>query len=711
MDKINVKYISTRFVSDGSPFSIVKMYNLDTKEHIICKGNFVLPTDYEYFAFEGYYVEDAKYGKQFNVDHFVIEQNVDSVIETLSSPLFKGIGKKSASDIANHLGSDAIALLQNDITLIDDIPISPKQKISLKNGIQQLAAIQPQIETLLRNNISIRTISYLQSYYQEKLDAILLENPYRIIHDIPMLGFQKVDEIGLILNEDPLNQNRLGAICYYLCSQSLFKSGATLMLQSTLYDRMNDYLQGQLLADVFFMVLETELKQRHLATYHDYVTLFSLYDAEMTIFDKISSLKDTKINLKSKFTLDDISDYGTDKGITYDATQLACIETALNSSELIITGGPGTGKTTILDAVINLLQAQDEHLIAVVAPTGRAAKRLSEACQFEAMTIHRMLKWDLHTNKFSHNEENPLFYTCLIIDEMSMVDAVLFSALIKALPYVQRIILVGDYDQLPSVGCGNILKDLINHSDLTTLSLQKVFRQKEGSTILEFVHHVKNGEYCASLIDGTQMHFIPQEEQDILTTSADIYLNVLQEEKDVQILIPKYLGRNGINAFNQYIQQQLHNDTPSLYGYHVNDKVIQLKNNNDILVYNGDIGTVHYINEAAKNLIVVFDGKTHIFNVKDLDQLNLAYAISVHKAQGTEYQRVILPLSSEYSFMYQRNLIYTALSRAKKEVYLVGSEKVLVKAIHRQEMNERITLLKQVLAYSQYDSCDDKIKF
>lgn len=692
MIRIRVRYVSTIFISEQSPFSILKMIDEETKESITCKGNFLLPRNHEFFEFKGKYVDDDRYGLQFNVVSITILPDELAVISSLSSSIFKGIGQKSAKSIVEVLGCDAINILSNDHSKVDLLKLTENQKKNLLIGLKSMSCIEPCIEKLMKNHISIQTISLLQGHYQEKLDQLLQENPYQIMFDINSIGFKKVDEIGLILNSEFLNMNRLVALAYHLCSQTLFKNGSTIILLTDFYEKMNKSLNNELSTDLYFMVIEQTIKLGLLCIYEEYITIKSLFNAEQSIYEYVTRSSKNSIFLE-KIKFEHIRQLEQTIGIKYDNLQLESIKCALNNSFSIITGGPGTGKTTIINAILKMLAYDNHYNVAVVAPTGRAAKRISSTCAVDSMTIHRFLKWDMHTNEFSYNKENPLYHNCLIVDEMSMVDSILFSALLNALPNLEKIILIGDDNQLQSVGSGNVLKDLIDSNCVHTIVLEKVFRQKNDSNILELIHSVKNGSLDCDLFDGKQVEYINADESDISTVVIDKYLECCSSDTDIQILAPLYRGSVGILAINTSIQSALLEGSVRFFGYSVGDRVIQLKNNNEINVYNGDIGIVVSFSEFSKSLNIDFDGKIHTYFLKDLEQISLAYAISIHKSQGSEYQTIIIPLSRQHTFMFQRNLIYTALSRAKRRIILIGDFKVLTSAIDKVNTNQRVTLL------------------
>ena len=409
--------------------------------------------------------------------------------------------------------------------------------------------------------------------------------------------------------------------------------------------------------------------------------------------------------------LNELTLFQTSLAIEYDKKQIDAINSFLDYDLSILTGGPGTGKTTVVRGMVNLFrELYPNHQIACCAPTGRAAKRLAELTKVECQTIHSLLKWDLESNTFGMNEENPLNVDCLIIDEFSMVDAFLFAALCKASSNVKKIVIIGDEDQLPSVGPGCVLKDLIDSELFPVTRLKTIFRQKEGSDVTALAHAIQKRDVDALKFSG-DVAFFECSQYDVKDLCIKIVQSALDKGynlSDIQLLACKYSGVAGIDRLNSALQECFNPHDPSLNqwksGHRIfreNDKILQLKNQVDDGVYNGDIGLLVEVIPASEDfnsqsrLIVDFDGVFAEYTSENLNNITHAYCISVHKSQGSEYPIVILPIVNEATFMLQRRLIYTAVSRAKKSLVLLGNKELFVKAVLKEEKQLRCTTLKQ----------------
>ena len=556
----------------------------------------------------------------------------------------------------------------------------------------------------------MRYIGIIQETYKEKTLEVLQNHPYQLIEDIDGIGFKTADELALKLGGSKESPERLKAAVLYSVKRGCFDSGSTYMLYDEIkkaYHKsigyidesvFNEYLE--ILVDEGFVIQEGEL-------YYDK----ELYDSEEIIssfLKKINSYPEEHYDEKEVGRL--LTNFQDKFGIEYSKKQKEAIDYFLKYPMMILTGGPGTGKTTTVKALIRMYRSlYPNESISLVAPTGRAAKRLSELTGLEACTIHRELKWDLHKNTFAMNKNNPLSSEVLIIDEFSMVDSLLLSKLFEACRKVHKVLFIGDYHQLPSVAPGNVLKDFIE-SHLKVIELDEIYRQAKDSGIVQLAHQLIHQEvHDLSLFDQYKdINFFNSTNFEVVKNVVMIVKKAIEsgyDQNDIQVLAPIYKGVAGIDALNLALQEVFNpKEDQDEYRigqtvYRVGDKILQTKNRPDDDVYNGDIGVLVEIGRKdgfeylEDTLIVDFDGNFVEYTSKDFLTFTLAYCMSIHKAQGNEFKIVIMPVLDDYYIMLKRNLIYTGLTRAKQSLFILGSPKAFLYGIQNVKDTKRKTTL------------------
>ncbi|MDP2425351.1 MAG: ATP-dependent RecD-like DNA helicase [bacterium] len=690
------------FFAEDSGYSVIKLEITDTTEHsllyheptIVISGFFPrLETQVKY-RFSGAFVDHPKYGTQYKATTFerIMDNTIEGIIEYLASGLFKGIGHKTAKKIVDVLGVTCLDQIANDVSVLDSVKKMPASK---KQEIYETLRKNRQLESTLiwlygfeiSPKMSFRIV---QKYGPRTIDT-LKHNPYILIDDVEGIGFKRADDIGLKMGVEVSSPLRIRAVIYYLLTEYMNKFGDTLIDKFKLMEYTLSFLNRteeivtleqvqDIIADLIF--------EDRLVEIGDVIMLSYLYRAEMELAKKVRLLSSMEESIyEDGFLEETLHHYEQDHFITYTDNQRHAILSSLKHHLVIITGGPGTGKTTIIKAIVDILELihktepMYKKSIKLIAPTGKAAKRLMEATSFEASTIHRLLGYDF-SGIFQYDEHNPIDASCVIVDEASMMDVMLAKHLFQAIHPKTKVIIVGDENQLPSVGPGQVLSDLLSASICPVIRLTKIHRQATDSKIIEIAYHVLNQELPESILKQTDdFHFIKSKETEVLRFITDTVHHALLQgqdlHEDIQILIPMYKGPCGIDVVNEHIQATFNKQNALnkiVFGtktFCLDDKVIQLLNNPEDGVMNGDIGKVIAIVEGVE-MIVEFNSQQVKYSLKDLDNLQLAYAVSVHKSQGSEFKTVILPLVPGFRHMLKRKLLYTAITRAKKHLVIIG---------------------------------------
>lgn len=664
------------------------------------------------YVMTGSLTNHEKYGSQFQVKSInrIMPQETDAMIDILSSNLFKGIGKKTAEKLVSVFKEKTFDVILNDTSNLLLIPgISEKQAKTLKEALKQYQGSYEDILMLNKLGFSTSESMKIYHYYKDKLNEVLDGNLYNIYYDIDEISFPRVDSIFVAKYEKDSPSRVAGAIIYIIKTLSM-TYGHTYFskeeVNSYLFRVLKVEVSEKVVADAYNSLLVDE----RIVIKDDRLYLWEMYEAETLIARRLRLLAhEDKIKYKNLDTK--IKEIETHYGIVYTDEQLDAIKLAITRKVAIITGGPGTGKTTILKGILDLykvLSSSDKirlnEQIALLAPTGRASKRMSEVTNFEASTIHRFLKWNKDTNRFQINEYNKSSVSFVIIDEASMIDTMLLANLLKGLKSSCHIIFVGDANQLPSVAAGDVLNDMIESKELPVYALKNWHRQGSDSKIIPFAHRINEGILDKELLNsGNDLEFIPCRDNEIIKVIESVCKDY--NSYDLQVLAPIYKNRNGIYAINDHLQKLWNPKSPSkkeIEGnesiYREKDKVIQLSNMKDESVFNGDIGIIDRIKLLGnKELYIDYDGNLVKYTKSMLQNFTLGYAISIHKSQGSEFDTVLIPFTFDYRKMLYRKLIYTGVTRCKKKLILVGDINALEQAIRNNQEQKRRTSLKLFL--------------
>lgn len=664
------------------------------------------------YIMTGNLTNHEKYGSQFQVKSInrIMPQETDAMIDILSSNLFKGIGKKTAEKLVSVFKEKTFDVILNDTSNLLLIPgISEKQAKTLKEALKQYQGSYEDILMLNKLGFTTSESMKIYHYYKDKLNEVLDGNLYSIYYDIDEISFPRVDSIFVAKYKKDSPSRVAGAIIYIIKTLSM-TYGYTYFskeeVNSYLFRVLKVEVNEKVVADAYNSLLVDE----RIVIKDDRLYLWEMYEAETLIAKRLRLLAhEDKIKYKNLDTK--IKEIETHYGIVYTDEQLDAIKLAITRKVAIITGGPGTGKTTILKGILDLykvLSSSDKirlnEQIALLAPTGRASKRMSEVTNFEASTIHRFLKWNKDTNRFQINEYNKSSVSFVIIDEASMIDTMLLANLLKGLKSSCHIIFVGDANQLPSVAAGDVLNDMIESKELPVYALKNWHRQGTDSKIIPFAHRINEGILDRELLNsGSDLEFIPCRDNEIIEVIGNVCKDY--NSYDLQVLAPIYKNRNGIYAINDHLQKLWNPKSPSkkeIEGnegiYREKDKVIQLSNMKDESVFNGDIGIIDRIKLLGnKEIYIDYDGNLVKYTKSMLQNFTLGYAISIHKSQGSEFDTVLIPFTFDYRKMLYRKLIYTGVTRCKKKLILVGDINALEQAIRNNQEQKRRTSLKLFL--------------
>lgn len=655
---------------------------------------------------------DKKYGRQFSVETFeeTLPATVYGIEKYLGSGLVKGIGPKFAKRIVSTFGADTLNVIEEEPDRLLEVTGIGKVRVErIKKSWTDQKEIKNIMLFLQGHDVSTSHATKIYKTYGNESIQTVQENPYRLADDIWGIGFKTSDTIASKLGFGHEKFERLrSGILYtlnrlseeghcYATRDMLLKTGSELLEveENLLFVTLDEMIRAEDVKTEPVPQTDPEQEQRiaiYLPPfyYSEIGTarrLRQIYSAERSVMVNPDDLKDRLAKRTS---------------ITYDPVQIEAIETAVKSKILVLTGGPGTGKTTTTLGIITAFRSAGASIL-LAAPTGRAAKRLSEATGMEAKTIHRLLEVK-PPEGYQRNEENPLEGDVLIVDECSMIDIMLMYNLLKAVPDSMTIILVGDVDQLPSVGAGNVLRDIIESEAFPVVRLTKIFRQAQTSRIIMNAHRINKGQ-MPDISNGknTDFFFVEREDPD---AAAEEIVNLVQKRlpghykvspASIQVLTPMQRGVVGAANLNQVLQQAVNPGEDGLrrggYLFRQHDKVMQIRNNYDKEVFNGDIGEVTAVDLEDRELTVNFDGRPVVYDVTELDELVLAYATTIHKSQGSEYPIVVMPILMTHYVMLQRNLVYTGVTRAKKVLVIVGTKKALAMAVRNMTVTRRNTML------------------
>ncbi len=698
------------YYSPDTGYTVCK-FILENGQSMTVIGSFPPLSPGEVLKIKGKWVINPKFGQQFKVENFlpVLPASVKGIEKFLSSGLIKGIGPVLARRIIKRFGAGTIDILSKNPDKLREVEGVGRVKLKeIKKSWVEHQHIRDLIIFLQGHNISTNLATKIYRQYGEKSFQVLKTNPYQVCLDIWGIGFRTADQMALKLGMSPSSSERIKAYIRYLLEKDN-EQGHVFSFQKDLEKNCMEELEVE--EEKIKEAIEKLKKQKSvIAEKVDSETSIYLpffYKAEEEVVRLIHKLSSLPF-LTPDFDIDSaISDVEEELSLQFSPMQKRAIKECFNKKMLVITGGPGTGKTTIIKAVVDLFHKWGREVL-LAAPTGRAAKRLTEATQKEAKTIHRTLEYNPKPGTFRRGEKYPLNGDALIIDEFSMVDLPLMYYLIKAVPSSMRLIMVGDKDQLPSVGPGNLLQDIIESQKVEVVRLDEIFRQEKDSLIVVNAHRVNRGQsliYPPKGKKDADFYFIHQEdEQKVFNTIMSLCawripkrFNLHPLSPEIQVISPMYRGLIGVDNLNSEMQKKLNRFREGLKignrEIRVHDKVMQIRNNYEKEVFNGDIGIVSHIDKQRYRVFVDFYGRVVLYEREEMDDLTLAYAVSVHKSQGSEYQTVVMPLLTQHYIMLQRNLFYTALTRAKKLSVIVGSYKALYIAIKNDKPVKRNCLI------------------
>ena len=679
-------------------------------------GYFHELNDMDTYLFYGKLVHHDKYGEQFQVDSYerCKPEEKNSIIEFLTSGLFKGIGEKKAKSIVDVLGKDTLKIILENPDNLILIPGLTKANIdTLHNKLKEYEASYEMILYLGNIGFSTKDSMLVYNYYKDKTKKIIEEDIYKLVKDIYDINFKKIDQIALNMGIEKKSLIRIKAALIYIMIEVSNAYGHSYYYEEEL-KKLLPRVIGVLVSDDEFSAAILELKKDvDIVIKDDKIYLKDMYDAETLIVKRFRLLQNNPTR-EEKYIDEKIKDLENFYGIIYNVEQRNAIKESYQRDFLIITGGPGTGKTTIMKGIIELYRQCNklsyeklQEKIALLAPTGRAAKRMTETTLLRASTIHRFLKWQKETNKFQVNEYNKSKVEFVIIDEASMIDTYLMASLLKGLSANCKIVMVGDDHQLPSVGPGQLLHDLISSEKLTTVKLKELYRQGKDSNIITLAYDIRNGNVERDVFNqeddltfiSCRMEQVISNIKEIATTYQDM------SYKDFQILAPMYKTLAGIDEINKHIQAIFNPKdkakkelTIGDVTFREEDKVIQLTNMPEDNVYNGDIGIIErIISSPKKEIHINFDGNVVKYTPTNFSNFRLAYSISIHKAQGSEFDVVIMPIVKNYNKMLYRKLVYTGITRSKKKLYIIGDMDALDIAVANTSVAIRRTTIADFL--------------
>lgn len=730
--------LSTIFHNADNLFSVVRLLVKDTNTNwderdIVVTGYFPALHEEEVYLFYGKMKEHPKFGQQFHAERFQKEmpQSREGVISYLSGELFKGIGKVIAENIVDTLGKDAISRILADPSLLDNVPKLPEAKaLTLIDTLRENQGLEHVMVKLNEYGFGPQLSMRIYQAYKQDAIEVIEKNPYRLIEDVRGIGFQRADELGRKLGLSGAHPDRIRAGLLYTMDQISMQQGHVYMEEEPLIQEVIHLLQESEPVTISHEEVAKELlvlaEEQKLIRENTRIYLPSLYFAESGFAYHVKRMmKQTEYAEQfpeSEFLLA-LGELEERLQVSFGETQKEAIRQALMSPMLALTGGPGTGKTTVIKGIVELFAelhglSLDPHAykdgaafpILLAAPTGRAAKRMSESTGLPAMTIHRLLGMNGQEN-LDDESERSIDGRLLIVDEMSMVDVWLANQLFRALPAHMQVILVGDQDQLPSVGPGQVLKDILESKQLPTVELTDIYRQKDGSSIIEMAHAIKEGQlppdFTKNSADRSFFHCQVGQISDVVEQVVKNAKAKGFRAKDIQVLAPMYRGPAGIDVLNRQLQEIFNpNDTGTrkevAFGdikYRIHDKVLQLVNQPEKNVFNGDIGEIVSIIYAKENtekqdmIVVEFDQTEVTYYRQEFTQITHAYCCSIHKAQGSEFPIVIMPVVKSYYRMLRRDLLYTAVTRSSQFLIICGEEEAFRSGVERINEHTRNTTL------------------
>ena len=735
MEQVEASVLGTVYRNDENGYSVV-MARMGRSE-ITVVG--VLPelTAGEQAVFSGEWVEHPQYGRQLKCSACQLQKPTTllGIERYLGSGLIHGVGPSTAKLIVQHFGEETLTVLSEHPERLQEVPkMGKKRWIQIAESFREQQQAREAMVFLQSYGIPANLSVKISRLYGERTPEVIRQNPYRLCEDLEGVGFLTADRIGTALGIAPDSEHRIQSAVKYVLRDAAASMGHVYLPRRELNLRAAQLLhveealchrqiqQLALLRDVVLQGGDGEEERVYLPAFDA---------AEREVAQRLCELMASLAPVKSCGAHGDIDRFERERGIRFSEKQREAIISALEQGVLVITGGPGTGKTTIINCIIRLLSSEGE--VVLCAPTGRAAKRMTEATGYESKTIHRLLEYGGEEGSFARNQENPIEGDCVIVDETSMVDLMLMRSLLRAIEPGTRLLLVGDADQLPSVGAGNVLGDILQSGAVPAVRLTDIFRQGETSRIVVNAHRINHGEMPLLNEKGTDFFFERKEGfgqtartiVQLVTQRLPKFLGFAENERtaqavrNIQVLAPARKGECGVVALNALLQAALNPPGPArpslTYGetvFRLGDKVMQTRNDYQIEwrketasgwedgagVFNGDVGFITQVDEEEHSLTVLFDEEREVvYQSGQLENLDLAYCLSVHKSQGSEFPVVVMPVAGGPPMLLTRNLFYTALTRARSLVVLVGREEVVRQMVENDHILKRYTTLTQRL--------------
>lgn len=697
--KVTVERITYQNEENG--YTVLKAFTEGSRELTTVVGNMPGVNTGSILLLTGDYHHDKKYGDQFRVESYqeTLPSGVRGIEKYLGSGMIKGIGPAAAKLIVRKFGKDTIDILDNHPERLTEVKgIGEKKRDQIIEGWNEQKEIRNIMLFLQDHDISAASAVKIYSEYGNASIDVIKDNPYRLADEIYGIGFRSADIIASKLGFKKNDLLRLRSGILYVMNE-MVSAGHVFVMRDELVAESRDLLEAE--EENVELALNAMCACEALINDNGRIYIPSYYEAELDCAERLCDIK-AYSDGHPLLAGEDPEKYVYADGTDYDDIQKQAIYTALEGGVMILTGGPGTGKTTVTRGIIRSLSGLGREIL-LAAPTGRAAKRMSEATGMEAKTIHRLLEYS-PPEGFMKDHADPLTGDVLILDEASMIDLMLLTSLLDAVPPSMQLIFIGDTDQLPSVGAGNVLRDLISSGAFPVIRLTKVYRQAAESRIITNAHRINEGQMPEMknspdsdffFIEETDNERIPEIICGLVKDRLPSYMKC--SPLDVQVLTPMQKSDTGVVNLNRLLQGQLNPNGLSVSRggtvLRVNDKVMQVKNNYEKEVFNGDIGRITYVDTEEKSVSVMFDSKLVRYDHDELDELVLAYAVTVHKSQGSEYPMVVMPVSFSHYVMLQRNLLYTAVTRAKKLMVLVGEKKAVERAVSNRTVDKRNSLL------------------
>ena len=718
MEKINATIVRVRYQNAESGFNVVTCRREESYEELTVVGVFHLPEIDELVAITGEWQNNARFGRQFNAESVmpIIPTSADGIRSYLAAGHVKGIGEALAKRLVKKFGTEALRVIDESPQRLLELPgIGQRTLEKIKESWQEQRGVRDVMVFLAAHGLSGARAFRIQKQYGDRAVADIRANPYRLAYEIRGIGFSTADTIARKLGHDERSPFRMLAGLRHVIDAARRSGHCGMSVDDAITESAKLLgVEHALLAETITSAIETGMVIEETMNGRSVLFEPSLHQAESRIAASLARLADERppwANIGSKKA---VALAESESGIALDATQKQAIDLALRSKAIVVTGGPGVGKTTLVRALLAVYESAGLE-VSLAAPTGRAAKRLSENTGSRASTIHRLLETSAHGH-FQRDEENPLETDIVIVDEASMVDVPLLDAVLSALPPTAGIVLVGDADQLPSIGPGQVLYDILESGRVPSIRLTEIHRQAEGSDIIVNAHRINRGEmpqFNAKETRSETFLFPATVPDQAVARVVDVVTTRIPEKfglkslRDVQVLVPMRNGAVGVDALNEALQKALNPperhkarvERPNGVFFCRNDKVMQIENNYDKNVFNGDVGIVAMVDPRREQFTVDFGADLIVdYRFDEADQLTLAYATTIHKSQGSEYEAVVIALMKQHYVMLRRNLLYTAVTRGRKVVVVVGDRDAVRTAVQTGSGGERLTRLRTCLA-------------